>query len=49
MLKFALALALWCFAVAGYLHLYDTQPQLALIIGLALFVLFIGLTMERKK
>jgi hypothetical protein len=49
MLKFVLGVSLWGFAVAGYLHLYDTQPQLALIFGLAFLVLFVGLTMERKK
>jgi hypothetical protein len=49
MLKFVLGVSLWCFAVAGYLHLYDTQPQLALVIGLALLTLFVGLTMEKRK
>lgn len=49
MLKFVLGVSLWCFAVAGYLHLYDQNPQLAIIAGLALLVLFVGLTMEKKK
>jgi hypothetical protein len=49
MLKFVLGISLWGFAVAGYLHLYDTQPQLALIAGLALLTLFVGLTMEKRK
>ena len=48
-MKFVLALALWGFAVSGYLYLYDQQQQLALVIGAALLVLFVGLTMERKK
>lgn len=48
-MKFVLGVSLWCFAVAGYLHFYDQQPQIALILGLALLVLFVGFTMERKK
>ena len=49
MLKFIIGLAVWCFAVAGYLYFYEQQPQVALIVGLALLVLFVGLTLERKK
>lgn len=48
-MKFALSLTVWLFAVSGYLYLYDDQPQLALIIGVAVLVLFVGLTLERKK
>jgi hypothetical protein len=49
MLKFALSLTVWLFAVSGYLYLYDEKPQVALIIGVAVLVLFVGLTLERKK
>ncbi len=49
MLKFVLGLSIWAFAVSGYLYLYEAQPQVAIIIGLALFVLFVGFTAERGK
>jgi hypothetical protein len=49
MLKFIIGIAVWGFAVSGYLYFYEQQPQVALIVGVALLVLFVGLTMERKK
>lgn len=49
MLKFILGLSVWLFAVAGYLYFYDEQPQIALIVGIALLVLFVGFTIEKSQ